>query len=263
MHGPPPSLSVPAARKPAVTNDHDAIRSRIPRRAWPAAAAIGAHDLVGAVERRRSPMGGSRKSVAPVSLRVSRFRHRFPRAIASYRRESRELGGRTARVRNTASFAAHPARPGTSRRRYTASAATISEVARISAKYGASGCAAAATVSGTSARQTARSQLTHRYRRQSCCRRPRASIDARYRPRYWPRASHELLQGSWIPHSANASAQPLHGVGIADRIEQVTHGVFAVGSGSLFPALNAWRKRDGSPANGANWRMGACEGVTR
>jgi transcriptional regulator len=30
----------------------------------------------------------------------------------------------------------------------------------------------------------------------------------------------------------------LHGVGIADRIEQVTHGVFMVGPGSLFPALH-------------------------
>jgi PadR family transcriptional regulator PadR len=32
--------------------------------------------------------------------------------------------------------------------------------------------------------------------------------------------------------------QPLHGVGIADRIEQVTKGVFVVGPGSLFPALH-------------------------
>ena len=33
-------------------------------------------------------------------------------------------------------------------------------------------------------------------------------------------------------------AGPLHGVGIADRIEQVTKGVFLVGPGSLFPALH-------------------------
>lgn len=32
--------------------------------------------------------------------------------------------------------------------------------------------------------------------------------------------------------------QPLHGVGIADRLEQVTNGVFVVGPGSLFPALH-------------------------
>jgi PadR family transcriptional regulator PadR len=32
--------------------------------------------------------------------------------------------------------------------------------------------------------------------------------------------------------------RPLHGVGIADRIEQVTKGVFVIGPGSLFPALH-------------------------
>jgi PadR family transcriptional regulator PadR len=31
---------------------------------------------------------------------------------------------------------------------------------------------------------------------------------------------------------------PLHGVGVADRIDQVTNGVFHVGPGSLFPALH-------------------------
>ena len=30
----------------------------------------------------------------------------------------------------------------------------------------------------------------------------------------------------------------MHGVGIADRIEQVTRGAFVVGPGSLFPALH-------------------------
>src|ERR1043166_3319847 len=32
--------------------------------------------------------------------------------------------------------------------------------------------------------------------------------------------------------------RPLHGVGVSERIEQVTHGVFIVGPGSLFPALH-------------------------
>ena len=32
--------------------------------------------------------------------------------------------------------------------------------------------------------------------------------------------------------------RPLHGVGISDRIQQVTEGAFAVGPGSLFPALH-------------------------
>jgi PadR family transcriptional regulator PadR len=51
--------------------------------------------------------------------------------------------------------------------------------------------------------------------------------------------STELLQGTLdllilrtIEHRA------LHGVGIADRIEQVTSGAFVVGPGSLFPALH-------------------------
>ena len=36
---------------------------------------------------------------------------------------------------------------------------------------------------------------------------------------------------------------PLHGVGIADRIEQVTKGVFVIGPGSLFPALHRLAER--------------------
>ncbi len=36
---------------------------------------------------------------------------------------------------------------------------------------------------------------------------------------------------------------PLHGVGIADRIEQVTRGTFKVGPGSLFPALHRMEER--------------------
>jgi transcriptional regulator len=32
--------------------------------------------------------------------------------------------------------------------------------------------------------------------------------------------------------------QPLHGVGVADRIKQITKGTFDVPAGSLFPALH-------------------------
>jgi transcriptional regulator len=32
--------------------------------------------------------------------------------------------------------------------------------------------------------------------------------------------------------------QPLHGIAIAERIHQVTNGTFAIGPGSLFPALH-------------------------
>ena len=49
----------------------------------------------------------------------------------------------------------------------------------------------------------------------------------------------ELLQGTLdLLILRTLERGPLHGVGIADRIEQVTRGVFAVGPGSLFPALH-------------------------
>ena len=49
----------------------------------------------------------------------------------------------------------------------------------------------------------------------------------------------DLLQGTLdLLILRTLEPAPLHGVGIADRIEQVTHGVFVVGPGSLFPALH-------------------------
>jgi transcriptional regulator len=51
--------------------------------------------------------------------------------------------------------------------------------------------------------------------------------------------STELLQGTLdLLILRTLELQPLHGVAIADRIEQVTGGVFVVGPGSLFPALH-------------------------
>jgi len=48
-----------------------------------------------------------------------------------------------------------------------------------------------------------------------------------------------LLQGTLdLLILGTLELRPLHGVGIADRIEQVTKGVFVVGPGSLFPALS-------------------------
>jgi PadR family transcriptional regulator PadR len=48
----------------------------------------------------------------------------------------------------------------------------------------------------------------------------------------------ELLQGTLDMLILNTLAlTPLHGVGIARRIEQVTRGAFRVKPGSLFPAL--------------------------
>jgi PadR family transcriptional regulator PadR len=36
---------------------------------------------------------------------------------------------------------------------------------------------------------------------------------------------------------------PMHGIGIANRIQQVTHGAFVVKPGSLFPALRRLEQR--------------------
>ncbi len=62
----------------------------------------------------------------------------------------------------------------------------------------------------------------------------------------------ELLQGTLdLLILRTLESGPLHGVGISDRVEQVTRGVFVVGPGSLFPALhrlaeNGWIKGEWS-----------------
>jgi len=49
----------------------------------------------------------------------------------------------------------------------------------------------------------------------------------------------DLLQGTLdLLILRTLELRALHGVGIAERIQQVTHGVFVVGPGSLFPALH-------------------------
>jgi transcriptional regulator len=51
--------------------------------------------------------------------------------------------------------------------------------------------------------------------------------------------SADILQGTLdLLVLRTLELQPLHGVAIADRLEQVTGGVFVVGPGSLFPALH-------------------------
>ncbi len=53
-------------------------------------------------------------------------------------------------------------------------------------------------------------------------------------PRHTP-----LLQGTLDLLILKALAlQPLHGVGVSDRIEQISRGAYTVGPGSLFPALH-------------------------
>src|SRR5579884_2582460 len=49
----------------------------------------------------------------------------------------------------------------------------------------------------------------------------------------------ELLQGTLdLLILRTLSLEPRHGVGIADRIREITNGVFDIGPGSLFPALH-------------------------
>jgi len=49
----------------------------------------------------------------------------------------------------------------------------------------------------------------------------------------------EVLQGTLdLLILRTLELRPLHGVGIADRIEEVTKGAFVIGPGSLFPALH-------------------------
>lgn len=48
-----------------------------------------------------------------------------------------------------------------------------------------------------------------------------------------------LLQGTLDLLILKAlSLQPMHGLGVSRRIDQITRGAFAVGPGSLFPALH-------------------------
>jgi transcriptional regulator len=48
-----------------------------------------------------------------------------------------------------------------------------------------------------------------------------------------------LLQGTLDLLLLKAlSLQPLHGLGVSRRVEQITKGVYSVGPGSLFPALH-------------------------
>lgn len=53
-----------------------------------------------------------------------------------------------------------------------------------------------------------------------------------------------LLQGTLDVLILKAlSLQPLHGLGVADRIAQVTGGAFVVQAGSLFPALHRMEEK--------------------
>jgi len=49
----------------------------------------------------------------------------------------------------------------------------------------------------------------------------------------------ELLKGTLdLLILRTLELEPRHGLGVAERLEQITHGTFAVKPGSLFPALH-------------------------
>lgn len=64
-------------------------------------------------------------------------------------------------------------------------------------------------------------------------------MSASYRSTDLDRNQVELLQGTLdLLILKTLGLEPLHGLGIARRIEQVTRGTFQVKPGSLFPALH-------------------------
>lgn len=61
----------------------------------------------------------------------------------------------------------------------------------------------------------------------------------RHESHHRPKGKTDLLQGTLdLLILRTLALQPLHGVGVADRIRQVTGGAFVVPAGSLFPALH-------------------------
>ncbi len=67
-----------------------------------------------------------------------------------------------------------------------------------------------------------------------------------------------LLQGTLDLLILKAlSLQPMHGLGVSRRIEQITRGAYKIGPGSLFPALHRLEQRgwlEASPGESENNR---------
>jgi len=57
--------------------------------------------------------------------------------------------------------------------------------------------------------------------------------------------SYEILQGTLdLLILRTLELGPMHGLGVSDRIKQITRGVFVVKPGSLFPALHRLEQSD-------------------
>lgn len=72
-----------------------------------------------------------------------------------------------------------------------------------------------------------------------------------------PISNAEILPGTLDLMLLNSLAlEPLHGVGVADRLAQVTRGTFQVGPGSLFTALHRMQARGWLAAEWGTTREG-------
>jgi hypothetical protein len=68
----------------------------------------------------------------------------------------------------------------------------------------------------------------------------------------------DLLQGTLDLLALKAlNLEPLHGLDVSRRIEQITKGAFLVNPGSLFPPYTAWRMPAGSNPPGESPRTTA------
>jgi|ERR1051326_1773845 hypothetical protein len=56
---------------------------------------------------------------------------------------------------------------------------------------------------------------------------------------------------------------PMHGVGIAERIDQVTRGAFVVKPDRCFRHCAVWNSKDGSRASGPHRKITAVHVITR
>src|ERR1700691_1573609 len=71
-----------------------------------------------------------------------------------------------------------------------------------------------------------------------------------------PETSGDLVQGTLEMLILKTLAlEPMHGYGIALRIEQISDGAFRVNPGSLLPALSRWRRPAASKPIGAPRRI--------
>ena len=59
------------------------------------------------------------------------------------------------------------------------------------------------------------------------------------------------------------SLQPMHGFGIARRVEEISRGVFKVNPGSLLIALQRLERQDGSTPSGGRRKIRAARSSTR